>query len=363
MFFSQGAEFEFEETFMVVNGHDVSLPTFLSYILDWVFYVVILLSAIFYGVFGTPRTSDFDVRDTSIMHMYVQESKTMVPIWLLIVVAVVVPIIVVVLAGILVTRLPPARRVWDIHCALLALLGACSFQLFTVVILKNVSALPRPDFLTRCVPFTFANQQLGSLSTIGICANPSHRLIFEGLRSFPSGHASTIATTSTVQLLFSAGKLNLFDGRGLSCKAIITVMYPIIITATVSFSRISDNRHFVRDVVAGVFLGTLYGTLFYTIYFPFPFIKENLGRAYLPRRFGVNDLFNGVGGFWKIPDVPGAPTDRTEVPGYYEDSHQKDQAPATGTSPGEQKPPPTRLSLQTTKTATKPRDLTQSSRR
>ncbi|KAG7764472.1 hypothetical protein KL946_003152 [Ogataea haglerorum] len=362
MFFSQGAEFEFEETFMVINGHDVSLPTFISYVLDWAFYIVILLGGIFYGVLGTPRTSDFDVRDTSIMHTYVQEAKTLAPIWLLVVMAIMVPILAVVLAGSVVTKLPPSRKAWDIHCALLAMLGASAFQLFTVVILKNVSALPRPDFLTRCVPFTFASQQPGSLSTIGICANPSHRLIFEGLRSFPSGHASTITTTSTVQFLFTAGKLNLFDGRGLSGKNIISLMYPIIISCTVGFSRVSDNRHFVRDVVAGMCVGILYGVLFYSLYFPFPLIAENLGRAYLPRRFGVNDLFNGVGGYWKVPDLPGAPADRTEVPGYYQEQNPKDQA-AVPSPQTEQKPPPTRISIDTSKVTTKLNDLAQSLRK
>ncbi|GME97518.1 unnamed protein product [[Candida] boidinii] len=78
----------------------------------------------------------------------------------------------------------------------------------------------------------------------------------------------------------------------------------MITCSYVGYSRVSDNRHFVQDIVAGSFVGIFFGILFYSLYFPFPFCVYNLGRAYLPRRFGVGHLFCCVGGFWKLPEGP-----------------------------------------------------------
>ncbi len=58
-------------------------------------------------------------------------------------------------------------------------------------------------------------------------------------------------------------------------------------------------------------IGTHVAVWFYLQYFPSVFNLENCGRAYPPRRIGVANFFNNVGGFWKIRDVlPGAYSER-----------------------------------------------------
>ncbi|ODV85544.1 hypothetical protein CANARDRAFT_28326 [[Candida] arabinofermentans NRRL YB-2248] len=321
IFFKQNAEFEFEESFIEIKGKDVSLPTLISYIFDWLIYTAVLIVAIIYGRFSRPMATDFDVHDSSIMHMYVPELATFAPIWVLLLLGVVVPILFVVIICMFTTKLPLCRKLWDIQSCLLAMLGAVSCELLVVCLVKNFTAKPRPDFLSRCVPLSFTSQTMGTLSTISVCMNPFMYNVYEGLRSFPSGHAATIFSTSTVQAWFSVAKLNVFDGRGIACKAIISIVYPLGMASIVSFSRVSDNKHFIMDVVAGSFIGLFTGSIFYLIYFPFPLKLDNLGRSYLPRRFGVGDIFNGVGGFWKIDDLDGGYVERTEVPGYYETSN------------------------------------------
>ncbi|GME69678.1 unnamed protein product [[Candida] boidinii] len=240
---------------------------------------LLIIIAISYSILVGPRISDFSVSDASLMHRYIPEPLTAVPIWLLIIEAFILPTIIIILSGLLSNNIPLVRKLWDIHCGLLAIAGATAFQLTIVCIIKNLSAVPRPDMLSRCRPTTYIRDlNNGDLNTIAVCTTPFIDILREGFRSFPSGHTSTVFTSCTIQFLFVAAKSNVFDGRGLCLKNLTAILLPMITCSYVSYSRVSDNRHFVQDIVAG--------------------------RAYLPRRFGVGHLFCSVGGFWKLPEGP-----------------------------------------------------------
>jgi len=193
------------------------------------------------------------------------------------------------------------RKLWNIHCALLAFLAAHSFQVVIVSILKVITGAPRPDLIQRCIPRSFDIPPFGSLSNVAICSNFNIREIDEGFKSFPSGHASTSFTSATICFFIFASRHRIFDDRGVAFKILVSIlpfMFALFITAT----RFSDNRHFFIDLIAGSFIGIGAAYVGYHFYFPSFKNVKNGGKAFPPRRIGAEKKYKGVGGFWKLPE-------------------------------------------------------------
>lgn len=295
----------------------ISALTLYSYVIDWTIYISILIVFMIYGTVLAPRYHEFLLLDTSLMYSYKSENETVIPLYMLILIAVVLPIIQFVFCSIYNRNtLSTARKVWDIFSGLMALCGSMATQLMITCILKNICGLPRPDLISRCQPMQTDIAKYGQLATVEICEafaggpGPSAYILQEGFRSFPSGHLSTVFCGMVLTSLNIAGKLQIFDKRGISFKVLLAIS-PIMVACFVSCTRISDNRHFLRDVIGGSIIGSHVAVWFYLQYFPSVFNLENCGRAYPPRRLGVANYFNNVGGFWKIRDIlPGAYIER-----------------------------------------------------
>lgn len=90
----------------------------------------------------------------------------------------------------------------------------------------------------------------------------------------------------------------------------MSAVFPLILACYVACTRVSDNRHFLRDVAVGAIIGSLTSIWFYYQYFPSIMDLKNRGRAYPPRRFGISKFFQHVGGFWSIDDDVGAFNER-----------------------------------------------------
>ncbi|KAG5455536.1 MAG: hypothetical protein BJ554DRAFT_5018, partial [Olpidium bornovanus] len=141
----------------------------------------------------------------------------------------------------------------------------------------------RPDFLDRCFRTDFLDRAqpappvvqdpMYGLSSMNACIPKSDTYTFQdGMKSFPSGHASSIRVRAARSLtplgcsaasfasmtflsLFLAGKFHVFDKRGHTWKPFV-VITPLIVAALVAISRICDYRHHWQDVVAGGLIGT-----------------------------------------------------------------------------------------------------------
>lgn len=293
--------------------HQISALTFYSYIVDWWIYILILIIFMIYGTVLPPRYHEFLLQDTTLMHTYKTERETAIPMYLLILIAIILPIMQFFLCSICNRRtLSNSRKAWDIFAGLMALCGSMATQLMITCILKNICGLPRPDLISRCKPMETEMTEYGKLATVEVCENfvrnvgSTLHILQEGFRSFPSGHLSTVFCGMVITSLNLAGKLQIFDKRGISFKALLAIS-PIMVACFVSCTRISDNRHFLRDVIGGATIGTNVAIWFYAQYFPSVLNLENCGRAYPPRRIGVANFFNNVGGFWEISDtLPGA---------------------------------------------------------
>lgn len=278
----------------------------LSYGIDWAAYLLILVGAMVYGTVVPPLYHEFLLGDTSLMYTYVPEDESTIPMPLLVTISIIVPCLQFVLCSVFSRKsLSTTRGLWDIFAGLMALFGSMATQLLVVCILKNVCGLPRPDMLSRCQPAAW-DETPPQLATVAICTRDNDAVLQEGFRSFPSGHLSTVFCGMIMCSLNIAGKLQVFDGRGVSFKVVLAIA-PIIVATIVACTRISDNRHFLRDVIGGAVIGTSIGMWFYLQYFPSVFNLKNSGRAYPPRRIGVANFFNNIGGFWKIHDkLPGS---------------------------------------------------------
>lgn len=121
----------------------------------------------------------------------------------------------------------------------------------------------RPDFLSRCDfdPITLK------------CKSSNERLILEGRRSFPSGHASTTFGGMVFVTLFLAGQFQTFNGSSHIYKLIILLL-PILTAILVSISRIVDHRHHWEDVFCGGLIGLFAAICSYFYLFPSIFSEK-----------------------------------------------------------------------------------------
>lgn len=125
------------------------------------------------------------------MYAHYPEVAVISPIWVLILTSIVIPVVVVFLASILAIWQWP-RKLWDFHIYCLGLCGLLAIQFLGVVILKNSTGKPRPDLLARCQPWSLSFPPPGTLANIVICTNTNLVMLWDGFRSFPSGHASSM---------------------------------------------------------------------------------------------------------------------------------------------------------------------------
>lgn len=274
----------------VVAGCNISIVSALSYMIDWITYSSMLVFALVWGSQTAPQKPDFSVWDINIMHMYIPENETYAPIWYLLILIMLVPIAII---GICcywyLQNKSRSRIMWDIHQALLGSFGAIVSQLLLVVLVKNIAGVPRPDFLQRCQPDYNSITEF-QLVTDVICTRIDESLINEGFRSFPSGHSSTVFASQVFLSLFLVGKFRLDAINFFGWKMLVSVVYPLSVALKISFSRISDNRHRIQDVLFGDFIGFAFGFGFYFLYFTNPF-TDKLSMAISPRKFEMVDSF------------------------------------------------------------------------
>ncbi|KAI3405171.2 hypothetical protein KGF56_002009 [Candida oxycetoniae] len=268
----------------------------ISYVFDFVFYSTILALSVSLGRIIPPRFHEFSIYDISIRYTYIEQVT--VPVWLLVLISAGIPSVQFIIFAIITKRASFKRRLWDIFAGNLCLLGAQATQIWTVVLLKNITGLPRPDVIDRCEPMV-QNIPLTQLSNVSICTQPNWNIVMEGFRSFPSGHASTVYCGMIITSLNFAAHLQAFDQRNNSFKVFLTIV-PLLGAAFVASTRVSDNRHYLRDVIAGSIIGTFVGLAYYHQYHPSVFNLRNKGRAFPPRRFGINRFLRNIGGFWSF---------------------------------------------------------------
>lgn len=153
--------------------------------------------------------------------------------------------------GTLKKKLLPQRPDWVskelhlLHASALSLLLTLALAGALTCSLKFAIGNPRPDFLARCQLDPATKTKLFSLDQ---CRQQDQYLLFDGLRSTPSGHSS----------LATAGLMFLFVWQArFTTGPTVRHYWCCVLAIVVMASRIIDHKHFWYDVLAGGLLGLL----------------------------------------------------------------------------------------------------------
>ncbi|ORZ31983.1 phosphatidic acid phosphatase type 2/haloperoxidase, partial [Catenaria anguillulae PL171] len=215
---------------------------FLAALLTWVLALSCLLLL-------PPNTSrSFSISDPSIGFPLKPNTINDGPMALL---SILFPIVCILVAE----SLLPTRRLGNVSYVsraaplVLGLLMATAQTEFVTDIVKAFVGEHRPDFLARCQPV------LDQASGEYVCTGPK-KLVADGFKSFPSGHAS-LMTSGILFLTLYLRRVLLSPpqpilGTGLS---LMVAHLPMVAAFLMSGTRIADNRHDWWDVSAGTLLG------------------------------------------------------------------------------------------------------------
>lgn len=200
----------------------------LSYIFDWI--VIIAIAAVGAGwEYLEPFHRPFSLVDLSISYPF--EHHETIPTWLLVVVSLVAPagiifvVCLVFVPGPTASRGTPKaliwrRKVWEWNTGWMGLALSLATAFMITQGMKLLFGKPRPDFLSRCQPdysrlnnsgvrISQAGQNFNPewvLVTSSICTNTDTDILYDGFKSFPSGHSSFSWAGLLYLTLFLASK-------------------------------------------------------------------------------------------------------------------------------------------------------------
>jgi len=188
------------------------------------------------------------------------------------------------------------NSIHEIHHGLLAAIAGSSLNRVITEALKNRVGRLRPDFLSRCQWDAARHVCTGDVNQI-----------FDGRKSFPSGHSSTAFVGMTFVTLFLAGQTAaLCFSTTPSCISFLRsrfarlclVLLPLVYAAWVAITRVEDYRHHKEDVIVGSLIGIFSGSICYLLYWPSPFSASNFSAKTMgrPRLAAVNGILDGPRG-------------------------------------------------------------------
>ncbi|KAI1306107.1 hypothetical protein EDD11_004851 [Mortierella claussenii] len=182
--------------------------------------------------------------------MFPHQGSDTIPVWALVLIAVVFPVIMIAVVGLAIRRSP-----YDFHNGILGLLLSVLLTTIFTQVIKVTVGKHRPDFLSRCQPMLngapLTHDQPLQLWTIDVCTQTDHAILKDGYRAFPSGHASTAFAGLFYISLWLGGKMHVFD--------------PALLIA---ISRVQDYMHSAIDVTWGSIIGIIFAIFAYHQYYP-----------------------------------------------------------------------------------------------
>jgi diacylglycerol diphosphate phosphatase/phosphatidate phosphatase len=110
---------------------------------------------------------------------------------------------------------------------------------FITDVTKNAVGRTRPDLIFRCLPASGTSED--RLASIDVCTQRDHHILFEGWKSFPSGHSSFAFSGLGFLSLFFCGQMHVFRPRADLGRALIAFI-PILGAALIAISRCEDYR-------------------------------------------------------------------------------------------------------------------------
>ncbi|KLO13504.1 PAP2-domain-containing protein [Schizopora paradoxa] len=255
----------------------------MSYAPDWV--LTIALAAVFFSldkIDGFKR--EFSIDDPSLRFPFAEKER--VPPLALYLLALAAPLILQPIINLL-----TVRSFWDFHVGSLGVILSLTLAGAVTQIMKITVGRPRPDVISRCKPPSGVLNPEYGLVTATICTETDIHKLRDGWRSFPSGHSSLSFAGLGFLAFYVAGKMHLFDHRGHTAKAWISLA-PLAGAALVAVSRTMDYRHHWQDVLTGSALGLATAYFAYRQYYP-PLDHELSERPFAPRLVRGGDALEG----------------------------------------------------------------------
>jgi len=151
------------------------------------------------------------------------------------------------------------------HVTLLGFFIGLILTSFITDIIKNAVGRPRPDLISRCKPAYGTPDNI--LVNIEVCTETDHHTLYDGWRSFPSGHSAFAFAGLGYLALFFAGQTHVFRPRT-DLGRVLLALAPLLGAAMIAISRCEDYRHDVYDVTCGAILGMSVTYFSYRRYFP-----------------------------------------------------------------------------------------------
>lgn len=158
-------------------------------------------------------------------------------------------------------------RIQSVVRAILGLMMSVTVTLYITCIIKHSVGRLRPDFLARCdpAPIIISDRSPFHTSLITECRGDP-KVILEGRKSFPSGHASFSFAGLTFATLYAIRELNILGGVFFAHRALYAAA-PVSFASLIAGSRIVENWHHWEDVLAGSFLGIIIAYCTFRLYF------------------------------------------------------------------------------------------------
>jgi len=193
---------------------------------------------------------------------YPHRGEQTFPTWTLPFLGVIIPVSIILAASLARTD-SVARSRAETKRAIVGLLLAVTLGFAVTNSLKNAVGAFRPDFRARCWPD--GTETAWEAPGIPKCAaNHDARLVSEGRKSFPSGHASmafsglSFASAAVAERLAVFGakrKKNAKKNQPAPAWRLVAAAAPVALALAVSVSRVTDYMHHVEDVVGGGMIG------------------------------------------------------------------------------------------------------------
>eukprot|EP01064_Diplonema_japonicum_P037046 TRINITY_DN8582_c0_g1_i2.p1 TRINITY_DN8582_c0_g1~~TRINITY_DN8582_c0_g1_i2.p1 ORF type:complete len:309 (+),score=27.00 TRINITY_DN8582_c0_g1_i2:53-928(+) len=234
-----------------------------SYLGDWALLVVPFI--VWVSLKNTaPKCRDFNPTDPTINHPFANEETF--PNWSLPLVSWLAPLAFGVAFGFLPIRKQSVKLMHEIHSLALCLAQAVLLAMTITDPMKNYAGRHRPDFVSRLHKYLpeFNGTDPNYLSVV--CSSTNHR-VWDGMKSFPSGHASMSFAGWVVIALLVSSRIPSYARNSIGYWRVLLLCFCLVFPSFVAISRTIDYRHNFSDITAGTLIGVFSGMSVFKLHF------------------------------------------------------------------------------------------------
>ena len=202
-----------------------------------------------------PYCRPFDPLDPSINHPYSHHNE--VPTWMLPIVGWVIPVVWCTVLVLIFRNMFPQRMICithEVHTLALTVGQAVGLAMCVTNPVKVYAARLRPDYVSRLIEFAHFNPHNHTDQDLAVICDSTEHNIFDGRRSFPSGHSSIAFAGWTVVACVVHARV--FARRSnVSFLYLLFVALQLAVPMFVAVSRTRDYRHNYSDIAVGSLIG------------------------------------------------------------------------------------------------------------